>query len=110
MMVLNLTLSFIVFGSLAQAAELSHVYRSGYRTSATLSSDATQSDILSQIDKGVLDFNPSLAGPNWVIYPEDYPKIGVATIDRQKSFEPKKIEETDENFGEDADVDEILVK
>ena len=78
--------------------------------SASISSDATQSEVLSQIDKGVLDFNPSISSPNWVIYPEDQPKIGVIPLDRQTKFVPEKLDEADPEFGDDPDVDDVLVK
>jgi len=105
MLLKTLILTFIAFGSLAQAAQSRRVYR----TNAPLSSDASQADVLTQIDKGVRDFNPSLAGPNWVIYPEDHPKIAVAASDRQKSLEPQKPDELDEALREGVAMDEILV-
>jgi hypothetical protein len=106
MMAAKLFLVFVLSGSLAKAVE--------YHPSAAISSDATQAeDVLSQIDKGVLDFNPSIVAPvHWVIYPEDHPKIGVAAADRQKLIEPSKIEEleAETEFGKDPDLDAVLVQ
>lgn len=105
MMTAKLVLAFVVSGSFAKANE--------YRPSAFAGSDATQAEILWQIDKGVLDFYPAIgASGNWVIYPEDHPRIAVSLADRRTTMEPKKIAEgeIETEFGEDPDVDAILVQ